>query len=63
MIKPIEITPLRTTNKLYYRCENCGLEGEIILVNGIANIDESGKIIEPQFKDFECQKCNKIIKE
>ena len=56
MIKPINIIPLNTTNKLEYRCENCGDSGIITLDNSIVNIDNNGNSIEP-LDDYECQKC------
>lgn len=61
MIKALNITPLHTANKLYCKCEYCGFEAEITLLNSIVNIDDDGKIEE--FKELECYKCNKIIKE
>ena len=63
MIKALNITPLNTTNKLHCKCEHCGFEAEITLLNSIANIDNNGKIEEPEFREIECYKCDKIIKE
>ena len=63
MIKAINITPLNTSNKLYCKCEYCGFETEIILLNSIVNTSNDGKIIKSEFEEVECFKCKKIIKE
>ena len=63
MIKPINITPLNTTNELYIKCGHCDFEGSIFLEKEITNIDYSGKIEEFIFREIDCPKCGKIIKE
>lgn len=60
MIKPTNITPLNTANKLEYKCESCGDFGIITLRNGIVNIDNNGNSKEP-LNDYECQKCGKKL--
>jgi len=62
MIKALEITPLNTSKKMYYKCNYCEHDW-IIELEGIVNIDEDGKIIEEEYKEERCEKCNKIIKE
>jgi len=56
MIKPINITPLNTTNTLQYKCEKCGNHGTITLENSIVNTHDNGSPIIP-LDDYECQKC------
>lgn len=60
MIKPINITPLKTTNTLQYKCEKCGDYGTIKLENSIINTDNAGNPIDP-LDDYECQKCGKKL--
>lgn len=60
MIKPINITPLNTTNKLEYKCKSCGDFGVITLENGIINTDNDGNSREP-LDDYKCPKCGKIL--
>mgnify|MGYP001568535614 FL=1 len=56
MIKPINITPLNTTNILQYQCEKCGDHGIITLENSIVNTHDNESPIIP-LDDYECQKC------
>lgn len=60
MIKPINITPLNTTNTLQYRCEKCGDYGTIILENSIINTDNEGNPTS-LLDDYECQKCREKL--
>ena len=57
MIKPINITPLNTTNTLQYKCEKCGDYGTINLENNIINTDNTGNPVD-LLDDYECQKCS-----
>jgi DNA-directed RNA polymerase subunit RPC12/RpoP len=56
MIKPINISPLNTTNQLEYKCEKCGNSEIIEFIGSIVNVDNDGNSIEP-LEDYECQKC------
>ncbi|MFZ3012033.1 MAG: hypothetical protein WA060_03520 [Minisyncoccia bacterium] len=56
MIKPIEITPLNTSRKLYFKCDKCGEFGTIFLENIIINVDDNNNPLEP-LEDYFCQKC------
>ncbi|OGI59891.1 hypothetical protein A2814_01010 [Candidatus Nomurabacteria bacterium RIFCSPHIGHO2_01_FULL_38_19] len=56
MIKPINITPLNTTNTLQYKCEKCGDHGTITLENSIVSAPDNGSPII-LLDDYECQKC------
>ncbi|MEK7651398.1 MAG: hypothetical protein AAB377_02625 [Patescibacteria group bacterium] len=60
MIKPINITPLNTTNTLQYKCEKCGDYGTITLKNIIINTDNAGNSLVP-LDDYECQKCGEEL--
>ena len=60
MIKPINITPLNTTNTLQYKCEKCGDYGTITLKNIIINTDNAGNSLGP-LDDYECQKCGEQL--
>lgn len=60
MIKPIDITPLNTTNKLEYKCENCGDFGIITLENSVVNTDNDGNSVEP-LGNYECPKYGEIL--
>lgn len=63
MIKALEITPLNTSKKVYYKCDNCG-NAWVRELECIINIDrESGKIIEEEYKSERCEECCGIINE
>ena len=59
MVKPINITPLNTTNTLQYKCEKCGDYGTISL-DSIINTDNAGNPKNP-LDDYECQKCGEKL--
>ena len=59
MIKTINITPLNTTKELFYKCDNCGKEGTIVLENSIIDTDNTGNPTRPL--DYECPECNKKL--
>lgn len=58
MIKAIDISPLNTTDKLFYECEVCSAKGELILQN-LINTDNDGKVDKSEV--FECPECNKQL--
>jgi len=60
MIKLVNISPLNTTNRLEYKCENCGDFGIITLTNSIINTDNADEPIE-LLNDYECQKCRERL--
>ena len=60
MIKPINITPLHTTNTLQYKCKKCGDYGTIKLENDIISTDNTGNPIEP-LDDYKCKKCGEKL--
>ena len=60
MIKPINITPLNTTNTLQYKCEKCGDYGTIKTENSIINTDNQDNPEIP-LNNYECQKCGEKL--
>ena len=60
MIKPINITPLNTTNTLQYECQKCGDHGIIKLGDSIINTDNAGNSLNP-LDNYECQKCGEKL--
>jgi hypothetical protein len=63
MIKPLNVTPLNTSDTLYCECKNCGFKGNIKLENNIVNIDYNGKIESIEDREILCPNCDKIVKE
>lgn len=59
MIKPIDISPLRTTNKCYYECEVCGQKGTITFTNRLINTDKEGDLEE--LESEQCPRCNSVL--
>lgn len=55
MIKPIKITPLRTSKHLSFKCNKCGKQDVFLLENSIVNIDSNGNSIETL--DYDCPEC------
>jgi hypothetical protein len=47
MLKPIEITPINTSRKLLYNCEECAAHGTITLENSIVDVDHEGNPLHP----------------
>lgn len=60
MIRPINITPLNTTNTLQYKCEKCGGYGIITLDGSIINTDSDGNPETP-LDEYNCQKCGEKL--
>lgn len=48
MIKPIDVSPINTTNKVYFECENCGTKNTITFNNRIINTDRKADLEEIQ---------------
>lgn len=60
MIKPINITPLNTSNTLVYKCERCGAAGTMKLENSIINTDNESNPIE-LLEDYDCPECGEKL--
>jgi len=54
MLKPIEISPVNTTNKVAAKCEKCGYEAVITMTNHYINTDDDTEL---KALGYECQKC------
>lgn len=61
MIKPINISPIETTNKIYFKCSNCGLESTVVFTNRVINTDNENDLEE--LKNEPCPKCKKPLGE
>ncbi len=48
MINPITISPLNTTNKVYFECSNCGAKNTLTFENRIINTDRKDDLVELQ---------------
>ncbi|KKP86741.1 MAG: hypothetical protein UR89_C0015G0004 [Candidatus Roizmanbacteria bacterium GW2011_GWA2_35_8] len=59
MIKPINISPLNTTNKIYFECSNCGMKDTLTFENRIINTDNEVDLKELQ-KEM-CPKCGRLL--
>lgn len=61
MIKPIDISPINTTNKVYFECSNCGAKNTLSFENRIINTDKKGDLEELQLE--QCPDCNHLLGE
>ena len=61
MIKPIQISPLNTTNKYYYECSSCGDKNTMTFTNRIINTDNEGQTDE--LKEERCPGCDFVLEE
>lgn len=59
MIKPIEISPLNTTNKVYFECGNCSANNTLIFENRIINTDRKDDLEELQQEP--CPNCGHLL--
>jgi DNA-directed RNA polymerase subunit RPC12/RpoP len=55
VIKPINISPLNTSNMLWYRCKNCSATGVISLKDKIIHLDSKEDSTEEL--NYDCPKC------
>lgn len=56
MIKPINTSPLDTSNHASFECKKCGAKGVITFTNKIINVDSQSDM--DYLSDMECPKCN-----
>ena len=61
MIRPVQISPLSTTNKYYHECSNCGDKNTVTFTNRIINVDNKGELDE--LKEERCPSCDSILGE
>jgi len=59
MIKPINITPLNTTNDLSYECEKCKSHGIMHLENSIIHTDNDANSLVPL--NYDCPQCGEKL--
>lgn len=59
MIKPIEITPLNTSQKLYFECENCEKK-DVIILDYLINTDYED-VVKEALRDFNCPYCGEKL--
>jgi len=61
MIKPMNVTPLNTSDELSGECSKCGWAGKLKMVGDIINTDNDGNPIEPINEN--CPKCGASLNE
>lgn len=61
MIKLIDISPLNTTNKVYFECGNCSAKNTLTFENRIINSDRKGDLDELQKEP--CPDCGHLLGE
>jgi len=59
MIKPIDISPINTTNQIYFECENCGLKNIITFTNRVINTDKRYDLEE--LGQEQCPNCGVVL--
>jgi DNA-directed RNA polymerase subunit M/transcription elongation factor TFIIS len=60
VIKPINISNLKTTKEIEFKCKNCGLSGEMYFENLIIDVDNE-ETIRNQLRGLTCYKCGKDL--
>ncbi len=59
MIKPIDISQIDTTKKVYFECSNCGTKSILTFTNRIINTDNETDLEE--LRDERCPNCNSVL--
>lgn len=59
MIKPINISPINTTSRVYFECENCGLRNIITFTNRVINTDKRYDLKE--LEQEQCPDCGFVL--
>lgn len=59
MIKPIDISPINTTNKVYLECKNCGVKDMLTFTNRVVNSDKEDDLKELQQE--QCPNCSHVL--
>lgn len=55
MIKPINVSPLNTTSKIFFECNKCGAKDTLVFTNRVINTDNEGDLEE--LKREPCPQC------
>lgn len=59
MIKPINISPINTTSRAYFECENCGLKSIITFTNRMIDTDKRYDLEELERE--QCPDCGAVL--
>ncbi len=59
MIKPVNITPLDTSNRLEYECKKCLNIGAFNLTNSVVDVDNDGNPLMDL--EYECPQCREKL--
>ncbi|GIW67006.1 MAG: hypothetical protein KatS3mg095_0904 [Candidatus Parcubacteria bacterium] len=59
-IKPINISNLKTTNQVEFKCKNCNKWGQIIFDDILLDVDNE-EIIKNQLRNLICPFCGKDL--
>lgn len=59
MIKPTNISPLKTTKTAYFECKHCGVKNEIFFENKLINTDNESDM--DYLNKMECPDCGKPL--
>lgn len=59
MIKPINVSPLDTTNQIYFECKNCGKKDTIFFTNRVINVDK--KVDLEEIEQQRCPYCDALL--
>lgn len=60
MIKPINVSPINTTNQIYFECESCGLKNTITFTNRVINTDKRYDLEE--LEQEQCPDCGAVLR-
>jgi len=59
MIKPIDVSPINTTNKYYYECKNCKKKGIITFTNRVINVNNESH--SEELEKEQCPRCGIVL--
>lgn len=59
MIRPINVSPVNTTNRACFKCENCGLKNIITFTNRVINTDSRDDLKE--LGQEQCPDCGIVL--
>jgi Zn finger protein HypA/HybF involved in hydrogenase expression len=56
VIKPVNISNLKTTKEIEFKCKNCGVSGKMYFENLIIDVDDE-EMVKNQLRGLNCPKC------
>lgn len=59
MIKPVNMSPIDTTNQAYFECESCGAKNIITFTNRVINTDNRRDLEE--LEQEHCPSCDVVL--